>query len=216
MWGGSFASGVGTNVNLGSGVDAVGFTARPGATITANASGAGAGGGAGMLGNLGIGASIGQAIGAAVGAFITANATSYVLEKQAEINRLNQGRMQLGYESALRAGESQISKVTREAGAVKAKQKTAMAANGVSLGQGSAAEITASTEINKKLDVKNIQANALANSWGYSTQATQYGMQASLQQMGAGYQSSTAVSQTISSGLESIGTVADRWYYYNR
>ena len=216
MWGGSFASGVGTNVNLGSGVDAVGFTARPGATITANASGAGAGGGAGMLGNLGIGASIGQAIGAAVGAFITANATSYVLEKQAEINRLNQGRMQLGYESALRAGESQISKVTREAGAVKAKQKTAMAANGVSLGQGSAAEITASTEINKKLDVKNIQANALANSWGYSTQATQYGMQASLQQMGAGYQSATAVSQTISSGLESIGTVADRWYYYNR
>ena len=216
MWGGSFASGVGTNVNLGSGLDAVGFTARPGATITANASGAGAGGGAGMLGNLGIGASIGQAIGAAVGAFITANATSYVLEKQAEINRLNQGRMQLGYESALRAGESQISKVTREAGAVKAKQKTAMAANGVSLGQGSAAEITASTEINKKLDVKNIQANALANSWGYSTQATQYGMQASLQQMGAGYQSATAVSQTISSGLESIGTVADRWYYYNR
>lgn len=173
-------------------------------------------GGSGALGSIGIGASIGQAIGAAVGAFISAKATSYVLEKQAEINRLNQGRMQLGYESALRAGESQISQVTREAGAVKAKQKNAMAANGVSLGQGSAAEITATTEINKKLDVKNIQANALANSWGYSTKATQYGMEASLQQMGAGYQNATAVSQTISTGLESIGQVADRWYYYNR
>ena len=188
-----------------------------GATAVAGGGDAGAGGAAGgVLGNIGIGASIGQAIGAAVGAFINAKATSYVLEKQAEINRINQGRAQLGFESALRAGESQISKVTREAGAIKAKQKTAMASNGVSLGQGSAAEVAASTEVNKKLDVKNIQANALANSWGYSTQATQYGMQASLQQMGAGYQNATAVSQTISSGLEAIGTVADRWYYYNR
>ena len=91
-----------------------------------------------------------------------------------------------------------------------------MAANGVSLGQGSAAEVAASTEVNKKLDVKNIQANALANSWGYSTQAAQYGMQANMQVMGAGYQSATAVSQTIATGLDSIGTVADRWYYYNR
>lgn len=189
----------------------------PGTTAVAGGGSAGSGGASGgMLGNIGIGASIGQAIGAAVGAFINAKATSYVLEKQAEINRINQGRMQLGYESALRAGESQISKVTREAGAIKAKQRTSMAANGVSLGQGSAAEVAASTEVNKKLDVKNIQANALANSWGYSTQAAQYGMQANMQVMGAGYQSATAVSQTIATGLESIGTVADRWYYYNR
>lgn len=173
-------------------------------------------GGGGMMGNVGMGVSIGQAIGAAVGAFITSKATSYVLKQQAEINKINEARMQMGYESALRAGESQISKVTREAGAVKAKQKNAMAANGVSLGQGSAAEVTATTEVNKKLDVRNIQENALTNSWNYSNKASQYNALANTQLMGAQYASDTAVSSTISKGLESIGTVADKWYYYNR
>lgn len=186
-----------------------------GSALGGSGSGSGSGG-SGAMGRLGIGITIGQAIGSAVGAFITSKATSYVLEKQAEINRLNEARMQMGYESALRAGESQISKVTREAGAVKAKQKTGMAANGVSLGVGSAAEITASTEVNKKLDVRTIQENALTNSWGYSTKGTQYSMLANTQMMGAQYASDTAVSSTIAKGLESIGTVADKWYYYNR
>lgn len=186
-----------------------------GSALGGNGSGSGSGG-SGAMGNLGIGIAIGQAIGAVVGAFITSKATSYVLEKQAEINRINEARMQMGYESALRAGESQISKVTREAGAVKAKQRTGLAANGVSLGVGSAAEITASTEVNKKLDVRTIQENALTNSWGYANKASQYSMLTNTQMMGAQYASDTAVSSAIAKGLESIGTVADKWYYYNR
>ena len=207
----------GAQVTLPSGFSGLGGQiALPSTTGSSVPGGASGSGGMGVFGNIGIGVSIGQAIGSAVGAFISSKATSYVLEKQAEINRINEARAQLGYESAIRAGESQISKVTREAGAVKAKQKTAMAANGVSLGQGSAAEIAASTEVNKKLDVKTIQENALANSWGYSTKATQYGTYANAQMMGAQYASDTAISSTIAKGLESIGTVADRWYYYNR
>ncbi len=215
MWQSNF-SGLGTNISLGSGADAVGFTARPGASITVNNMASTSSSGGSAWGTVGMGIGIGQAIGAAVGAFISSKATSYVLKQQAEINKINEARMQMGYESALRAGESQISKVTREAGSIKAKQKTAMAANGVSLGVGSAAEITASTEANKKLDVRTIQENALANSWGYSAKATQYGSLVSAQMMGAQYASDTAVSSTIAKGLESIGTVADRWYYYNR
>lgn len=189
---------------------------QSGSALGSAGGGSSGSGGAGPMGNLGIGVAIGQAIGAAVGAFISSKATSYVLEKQAEINRINEARMQMGYESALRAGESQISKVTREAGAVKARQKTAMASNGVSLGVGSAAEITATTEVNKKLDVRTIQENALTNSWGYANKASQYGVLANTQMMGAQYASDTAVSSTIAKGLESIGTVADKWYYYNR
>lgn len=189
---------------------------QSGSALGSAGGGSSGSGGAGPMGNLGIGVAIGQAIGAAVGAFISSKATSYVLEKQAEINRINEARMQMGYESALRAGESQISKVTREAGAVKAKQKTAMASNGVSLGVGSAAEITATTEVNKKLDVRTIQENALTNSWGYANKASQYGVLANTQMMGAQYASDTAISSTIAKGLESIGTVADKWYYYNR
>lgn len=216
MWQSNFP-GLGTNVSLGSGTDAVGFTARPGASITVNnTASTGSGSGGSAWGTIGMGIGIGQAIGAAVGAFISSKATSYVLKQQAEINKINEARMQMGYESALRAGESQISKVTREAGAIKAKQKTAMAANGVSLGVGSAAEITASTEANKKLDVRTIQENALANSWGYATKATQYSALSTAQAMGAQYASDTAISSTIAKGLESVGTVADRWYYYNR
>lgn len=178
-------------------------------------SGGASGGGSSFAGNLGIGVSVGQAIGAAVGAFISAKASSYVLEKQAEMLKMNEERMQMGYESALRAGESQISKVTREAGQIKARQRNSLAANGVSLGVGSAAELTTSTNVNKALDVKNIQENALANAWGYSTKATQYRIAATASQMGASYANDTAVSSTISKGLESIGNVADKWYMYN-
>lgn len=209
-WGST--AGLGIDVSGSAFGAAGGYTARP---IGSYGPSGGATGGQGVMGNVGLGASIGAAIGAAVSAFIGAKAQSYVLEKQAEINRLNQGRAQMGYESALRAGESQISKVTREAGAVKARQRASMAANGVSLGEGSAAELTATTEINKKLDVRTIQENALANSWGYSTKATQYGMLAQAQGMGSSYQDSTAFSQAIGTGLEKIGTVADKWYYYN-
>jgi Tfp pilus assembly protein PilX len=182
----------------------------------AGASSAGGASGGNTWGNLGMGLAVGQAIGAVVGAFISSNATSYVLNKQAEINEINKGRAQLGYESALRAGESQIGKVTREAGAVKAKQRNSMAANGVSVGVGSSAEVLATTDANKELDVRTIQENAIANAWGYSTKATQYDMIANTQRMGAQYASDTAISSTIAKGLESVGSVADKWYYYNR
>ncbi len=187
-----------------------------GATATATSSTGGASGVGNALGNFGTGLAIGQAIGAVVGAFISSKATSYVLDKQAEINEINKGRAQLGYESALRAGESQIGKITREAGAVKAKQRNAMAANGVSVGVGSSAEVLATTDANNELDVRTIQENAIANAWGYSSKATQYDMIASTQRMGAEYASDTAISSTIAKGLESVGTVADKWYYYNR
>lgn len=187
-----------------------------GATAAGAGSASGASGSGSTFGNLGMGLAVGQAIGAVVGAFISSNATSYVLDKQAEINEINKGRAQLGYESALRAGESQIGKVTREAGAVKAKQRNAMAANGVSIGVGSSAEVLATTDANKELDVRTIQENAIANAWGYSTKATQYDMIASTQRMGAQYASDTAISSTIAKGLESVGNVADKWYYYNR
>ena len=186
------------------------------AAIQSNPNAPGAEGGSNVLGNIGLGVSIGQAIGAAYSAYNTGRTLKYTLKKQAEVMKINQAKMQLNTEQALRSGESQIAALTIKAGALKAKQKTAMAANGIQVGSGSSAEVLATTDAMKKLDIRTAQENALAAAWGYQSKADNYATQARNLQSAANYQGATAVSSAIGSSLEKIGAVADKWYTYSR
>jgi hypothetical protein len=94
---------------------------------------------------------------------INANAIKYTASVNARI-------AELGAQSVLAQAEKEAVNLTLKAGALKSTQKAAMAANGIDLGVGSAAEVIASTEIMKESDMQTIKENSVRSAWGYRTQ----------------------------------------------
>lgn len=105
-----------------------------------------------------------------------------IAKSQANIAKLNAETMELQYQMTLHAANSRIRQTTMQAGQVKNRQKAALAASGVAIGVGSAAELTASTDITKEIDVNTIHKNAHAQAWGYRQQAANYKGQAYMAQ----------------------------------
>lgn len=101
-----------------------------------------------------------------------------IAKAQANIARINAQSMELQAQAVLRANESATVRKTMEAGQVKSAQRVALAANGVAVGEGSAAEVQASTDIVKEMDKNQMKENAVRNAWGYRMQAANYEGQA--------------------------------------
>ncbi len=214
-----------TYTSLGGGMVMGGGTASQGMADmmamqkTASAAGAtgqqAAGAGSSVRGGIGLGSAIGQMIGSIYSAYSGSKLAGDLLKTQKHISENNAKIAQMGYESAMRAGESEIQKISMNAGALKAKQKASMAANGIKLGVGSAADVTASTEVMKKLDMNTAHQNALASAFGYSVRQSNYEGTAKAQGIAGSYnRTDGATGMTIGSALEGIGQVADRWYKY--
>ncbi len=166
----------------------------------------------GVGGGLSIGMAIGQAIGGAFSAYTQSKTSSYVLKQQRKILEANKAVAQMGAESAMRAGESQIAQITYQAGQTKAKQRANYAASGVALGDGSARDVLTTTDVLKKLDTRTASMNALANAWGYRRQALGYGAQASVAGTLSDYYSGSALGSAFGSLIEGGTSVAERWY----
>ena len=168
----------------------------------------------GAAGGASIGLAIGQAIGGMYSAWKGGKTTDYVMKKQAEISEQNRQMAQLAAESAYRQGEAQIAQLTYKAGQVKAKQRTAFAANGVKLGAGSTAEVMATTDIMKEVDKSTIQLNAIQAAWGYKQQALQASAQGGIYSGMSSYMKTAGTAQGFTSMLENGTMAADRWYRY--
>lgn len=179
---------------------------------------AGAAGGAsaslGAVGGVGLGLAIGQLIGGAISAYSQSKTASVVSKAQERVARANQKIAQLGAETALRTGESQVAQITYNAGQTKARQRAAFAANGVALGEGSVNDVLTTTDALKELDVRNTQMNALANSWNYRRQAISYGVKAQNAHTMSNYYDSNALGSAFGSLISNGGQVASSWYRY--
>lgn len=108
----------------------------------------------------------------------TSRSKIQVANAQANLARANAQLMERKYQQTRWAGERAIVQKTAEAGRVKASQRASLAANGIAIGEGSAAELQASTDIIKEIDVNQMSLNALEQAWGYRFQAGNYELQA--------------------------------------
>lgn len=129
----------------------------------------------------GYGSLIAQGVVSAINAFGSFGLTKYnnrIAQRQANIARLNAQMMMGQYEATLRANEKAVQQKTMAAGRAKSSQRAALAANGVALGEGSAAELTASTDIVKEMDVNTMTSNAVREAWGYRMKAADFEGQA--------------------------------------
>lgn len=179
-------------------------------------------------GGLGVLTSTIGAIGSGIGGFFSAQADksklklqqSY-LDAQAYTADTNAKIAELGAKSALLQGQQRTAALTLQAGQLKSKQRVALAANGVDLGEGSAAEQLASTEVMKEIDKSVIEANTIQTAWGYRMQATNFSNQAIGSRAGATATGRLAgsispFSTGLSAMLNSATTVAPQWYKFSR
>lgn len=142
-----------------------------------------------------------------------------VAEANARIYDTNAHLAELSAQSVLEQGQRQVGTLTMKAGQLKSKQRTALAANGVDVGEGNAAEILASTDIMKEIDTNTLTANAARSAWGYRTSAINMQTQASNSRIDA--MSKRAMGSAINPGMSaatsllgSAGAVASSWYQF--
>lgn len=159
-------------------------------------------------------ASLASMIASTVGAFNSAKGQKALLGAQADIAEINARMSENTAQSVLHQGQQQVAQSTLKYGAVKSSQKAALAANGVDIGTGSAAEIQASTDIMKEIDSNTIHANAVRSAWGYRTQASNYQIEALTKRTAA--DGINPFAQAGSSLLTSASKVAQQWYLLDK
>ena len=157
---------------------------------------------------------IGGALSGAIGSFYSAKVAKINLEGQAFLADTNARIAELGAQSVLNQGQQEIGRLTMQAGKVKSAQRVALAANGVDLGEGNAAELQASTDIMKEIDRNTVEANAVRSAWGYRTQAVNSQNDAMVKRSTADTISPFGTAAT--SLLGSAGNVATSWYQLNK
>lgn len=167
-----------------------------------------------MCGPVGIGLMALGALGSANSAKANAQSQQQQLSFQANLAEINARTSESQAQQTLLAGQREEQKSRIATANLKGTQRASMAANGIDLGVGSAAQILTSTDVLGEIDANTIQANAIKSAWGYRAQASNQTSQA---------MSSRAASEAISpssafasSLLGSSGQVAASWYQYKK
>jgi len=161
-----------------------------------------------------LGAQVAGAAVSAVGAYYGAKSQQISARGAADIADINAGQSELAAQQELSRGQNEVAAVTLRAGQVKGAQRAALAANGVDLGVGSAAEQLTSTDIAKENDINAITANAVRAAWGQRIQATNFKNDALTKRAGA--DSISPLMAGATSLLGSASQVASSWYMLNK
>ena len=150
----------------------------------------------------------------AVGSYWSAKNNQITLEGQAALADTNARIAELGAQQELFRGQQEVARLTLAAGQLKGRQRVAMAANGIDLGEGNAAEIQASTDLMKEIDKNTAHTNAVRSAWGYRTQGMNYQAEATVKRgTAAGINPGLTA---FGSMLGSAGQVAGSWYSMNK
>lgn len=147
----------------------------------------------------GIGAGI-AAVSAVSSGIAAGNAASY----QAQVSRNNQAIAQQNAQRAASATAAQTEAAGLKARAQQGGLRAALAANGVDVNSGSAADVQSGERQIGYLDTATVAGNAAQQVYGYRTQASNFGAQAELDQ-------SEAAFDPIAGGLKAAGGLASAY-----
>lgn len=162
----------------------------------------------------GFGASLSGMAMSVVGNYYAAQSQKSRMAFQARMAEINSQLEEKSAQAALRQGELQAGALSLKAGQIKSSQRAHLAASGVDLGVGSAAEQLATTDVMKEIDMNTIQSNALATAWGHRIQATNFDNEALMARASAG-----SISPGMSAATSLLGSapsVANSWYVYKK
>lgn len=158
-------------------------------------------------GSSGIGWGMAGSVISAIGGIVTGYYSSRIQKAQARMQQnlaeFNQRQAERNAQLALMQSAQRIGQISRKYEGVKSSQKAAMAANGIVLGVGSAAEVVTTTDIDKEQSLQNERMNGMREAWGYRMQGIGFGQQAASANSLAQQADSLApaISQGLNSGL---------------
>lgn len=116
-------------------------------------------------------------------------------------------------EDAIMRGNKSASQFKKQVKGLRGSQRAALAAQGVEVDSGSAAEIQDNTDRQGALDVMTIQNNAWREAWGYKVAAIGNTAQANLSSISA---SQNIQSTILSGGLNAVSSGLGAYYYYKK
>jgi hypothetical protein len=96
------------------------------------------------------------------------------------------------------------------------RQRTALAANGMLVDDGSALDITGDTAAQGEIDALTLRANAAREAYGYRAQGSNFMADAGLQRARSAAAGPAALVGAGATLLSGAGTVGDRWLTYRR
>jgi hypothetical protein len=150
----------------------------------------------------------------AVGAYYGAQSQKQSMNLSADMADINARMSESAAQATLLTGQRQEQQSRLATANLKSTQRAGLAANGVDLGVGSAANILTTTDVMGEIDANTIQANAVRSAWGYRTQAVNQTNQALMSRASAGAISPVMAAST--SLLGSASAVAPSWYQYSK
>ena len=145
-----------------------------------------------------LGLSAAGAVTSAIGAYQQAKVAGEVAARNAKIADLQA-------EDALRRGENEAAELRRRVAATKSAQRVSLAAKGLDLTYGTAADLQDQTDFFGESDVATVRTNARKEAWSRRSQSANFQAEALSQRpwLSAG-----------STLLAGAGQVADKWYAY--
>jgi hypothetical protein len=184
---------------------------------------------AASLQNIGLATSIAGAVSSIFGAVYSAQVgkeqakgQARMLEHEAFMSNMNARRAERNAGAMMQQGRAAIAQMTAEAGQVKARQRTSAAARGVVIDQGSARDVTDTTEIVKEVQRVAINRQAVSRAGDARVAETNFRNQSLLSNVGAGSLRSAAnrIEPLSSGGAQFIsatgGFLKDRAAYMRR
>lgn len=150
----------------------------------------------------------------AIGAWGAASSQKNSLNFQADIADINARMSESQAQATLLTGQKQAQQSMLQTAQLKSTQRAGMAANGLDLGVGSAANVLNSTEVMGQIDKNQIEANATRAAWGYRTQSTNYANEALMDRATASSINPTMAG--VTSLISGAGQVASSWYRLNQ
>ena len=168
---------------------------------------------AAALSNVALASQIGGGITSAFGAYGQASTQRANLGAQAAVAEANARISELGAQAELADSNQRIANATQRYGQLKSSQRAAMAANGIAIDQGSAADVLASTDELKAQDRATLEVNAMRAAFGQRMQASNQRSQAAMSRANAG--SINPLMAGATSLMGSAGRVASSWYQFS-
>lgn len=150
----------------------------------------------------------------AFGSYFGARTKRNNLRHHAVMDRINAQVTDLQARDALIQGQRREQSSRLKTAALKSSQRVALAANGVDLGEGSAANILTGTDYLGEMDANAIAADAIKTAWGYKTESTNLRNRAAMNDANASGISPGAAAGT--SLLGSATSVAGHYYAKNK
>lgn len=132
-------------------------------------------------------------------------------EYQAKMLEINKQFAELQGEEAIKQGDKQAIDYQKKLSQLMGTQRVSYAGQGVSVGEGSAAEVAEDTAVRGAEDVVTIRSNAWREAWGYKVQALDLSSQAEMVRKAAKFESRQNLLSGVAGAAES-GLNAYKYY----